>query len=567
MGCKKLDILFLNTVTQAKMNRVLENPYYYLENFEMVLRWVQQRYSDLLTGSELDFIKQFPDQPQVSRALLVRMIMRKGTLFRSSKLRYDEIGSCTIAAQPLLQRGWVNDKPTLTLEQLFALLTKAELQKAFGSALPDKNARKGQQLLALNGKFTEPQSFDGWHPDAAEHVYQLLIMPLCERLRLMFFGNLRQDWSEFVLADLGVYTYETVEFSDLSRAFQTREDVDDYLHLHDCRERFHAGIAAELILDDIPAQPYQNEWLEKRRAKLLFQIAQHFEKNKDWTQALDLYGRSAYAGARLRAIRVLERSEQCQAALELARIAQEAPQDDAEKQQLQRMLPRLLRKLGHARPPKNSSASVQTLALTLPRPQQPCTVEEVARTHLDSLQAPVFYVENTLINALFGLLCWDAIFAALPGAFFHPFQRSPADLHSNDFYARRQQHFDLCLSQLESQQYRQTIERNFKAKAGIQSIFIAWNVLSDELLNLALACIPAVHLKKAFERILLDLASNRSGFPDLIQFWPHEQRYRMIEVKGPGDRLQDNQLRWIDYCAMHDMPVAVCYVRWTQATP
>jgi len=39
----------------------------------------------------------------------------------------------------------------------------------------------------------------------------------------------------------------------------------------------------------------------------------------------------------------------------------------------------------------------------------------------------------------------------------------------------------------------------------------------------------------------------------------------MIEVKGPGDRLQDNQLRWIAYCATHDMPVSVCYLQWEQA--
>ena len=34
-----------------------------------------------------------------------------------------------------------------------------------------------------------------------------MVGDLCERLRLMFFGNLRQDWSEFVLADLGVFKY------------------------------------------------------------------------------------------------------------------------------------------------------------------------------------------------------------------------------------------------------------------------------------------------------------------------------------------------------------------------
>lgn len=63
----------------------------------------------------------------------------------------------------------------------------------------------------------------------------------------------------------------------------------------------------------------------------------------------------------------------------------------------------------------------------------------------------------------------------------------------------------------------------------------------------------------------MDLRENRAGLPDLIQFWPLEQRYRMIEVKGPGDRLQDNQRRWLDYCRSVDIPVTVCHVRWAQA--
>ncbi len=39
----------------------------------------------------------------------------------------------------------------------------------------------------------------------------------------------------------------------------------------------------------------------------------------------------------------------------------------------------------------------------------------------------------------------------------------------------------------------------------------------------------------------------------------------MIEVKGPGDRLQDNQVRWLEYCARHQVPVAVCYLAWSAA--
>jgi hypothetical protein len=37
----------------------------------------------------------------------------------------------------------------------------------------------------------------------------------------------------------------------------------------------------------------------------------------------------------------------------------------------------------------------------------------------------------------------------------------------------------------------------------------------------------------------------------------------LIEVKGPGDRLQDNQIRWLAYCVQHGMPVRVVDVRWT----
>jgi len=191
-------------------------------------------------------------------------------------------------------------------------------------------------------------------------------------------------------------------------------------------------------------------------------------------------------------------------------------------------------------------------------------VESVVRDHLSSDAAPVFYVENTLINSLFGLLCWQVIFSPIPGAFFHPFQRGPADLHSADFFQRRAHQFAACFAELDDDRYRATIRGNFSAKRGIQSPFVAWEYLDENLLGLALDCIPAAHLKKWCERILLDIRTNRTGFPDLIQFWPDERRYSMIEVKGPGDRLQDNQLRWIEYCAAHQMPIVVCYVQWAQ---
>ncbi|NYH16628.1 hypothetical protein GGD41_003856 [Paraburkholderia bryophila] len=226
------------------------------------------------------------------------------------------------------------------------------------------------------------------------------------------------------------------------------------------------------------------------------------------------------------------------------------------------MMPRLRRKLGEPMVRVAAARPVERSTLALPKPDDALPVEYVTRNHLTCEAAPVHYVENALINSLFGLLCWEPVFAALPGAFFHPFQRGPADLHAPDFQARRAGQFAACLAQLDSGVYRETILRHLQSKAGLQSPFVFWGLLTPELVALALDCLPAAHLKLWFERLLRDIRSNRSGLPDLIRFWPAERRYELIEVKGPGDRLQDNQIRWLAYCVEHGMPVRVVDVRW-----
>ena len=64
------------------MRASLPNPFYYLDNFQQVLDWVFQRHGDLLDEAErafvAAFVAAFADLPKASRALLVRMVMRKG---------------------------------------------------------------------------------------------------------------------------------------------------------------------------------------------------------------------------------------------------------------------------------------------------------------------------------------------------------------------------------------------------------------------------------------------------------------------------------------------------------
>ncbi|WP_206957031.1 VRR-NUC domain-containing protein [Trinickia acidisoli] len=548
---------------------------YYLLNFERALAWIAERYDDLLDASERNFLQAFPDLPQPSRALLVRMLMRQGSLFRASRLVYDEIGCPFQAAGPLAVIGWVDADAPLTIDELFAVTTRPELARLFPATGGNKHARKSAWLDALRADHPEPLRYGEWDIDTADRAIRTLFDPLCDRFRLMFFGNLHQDWSEFVLADLGVYQYEAVSFPPSARAFRTRADIDAYLSLQACRaaldtltdaQDIDTLIAAATAIDIDIANP----WLDTRRAKLLFQIGHHAERLARWPTALDAYTRSTWPGARHRRIRVLERDGRSADAFALASHALLEPEGEAECQRVARMMPRLHRAVGHSAARAAGVAGVtreNAIAretLVLPCPDEPFAVEYVARDHLSTDTAPVFYVENALINSLFGLLCWEAVFASVPGAFFHPFQRGPADLHAPDFLTRRVETFARCLSQLDSSAYRFTILRHFEEKAGLQSPFVFWGMLTPELMELALECLPAAHLKLWFTRLLADIRENRSGLPDLVRFLPAQRRYELIEVKGPGDKLQDNQTRWLRYCIAHGMPVRVLDVRWAQ---
>ena len=537
---------------------------YYLRNFHTALNWVGERYADLLNAEELAFLADFQRCEQAAQALLVRMVMRKGEHFRASKLQYAEIGDPIAAARPLLERGWLSDQAALDAEAISALLRKDELLDVLPAAQRHRRLKKPELQALLCEAEPAARCFADWCPDLPEQVLSLTIQGLCDRLRLLFFGNLAQDWSEFVLAELGIYRYESVAISPQSRAFRQREDLQGYLHLYQLRESFAAGAELPPLLTTLDAFASDNPYLLTRHARLRLQIAQHLEQQGDLAAALSLYQGCAQAEASWRRVRILEKNGEFAAAHALAVQLSTASTDAELLQRLYRALPRLTRKLGLPPAQRTPPVVEARIDLQLPMPAQH-SVEFAVREHFQQADAPVYYVENTLLCSLFGLLCWPAIFAPLPGAFFHPFQSGPADLHSGEFKERRAEIFAACFAALDDGSYPAIMRRHFADKYGLQSPFVYWELLDETLLELALLCIPAAHLKVCFERLLDDIRANRAGMPDLIQFYPQQRRYRMIEVKGPGDRLQDNQKRWLAFCALHGLPVEVCYVQWSTA--
>ncbi|WP_372964979.1 VRR-NUC domain-containing protein [Marinobacter sp.] len=554
----------------------VDNPFYYLENMDMLVAWVADHHGDLLTVDEQRRLVAFANLPTGPRALLTRMVMRSGELFRVDKLRYPELPVPEAEALDLLQRdGWLEESPMLNLDDLFRLFTLGELRSVFGFWLQQqgqpKNLSKARMHEVLIEDFRVTKSLEGWFSLSGIEMYSQVVelrdMSLFDRIRLMFFGNLRQSWTDFVLVELGVQRFEPVPFSTGSRAFHHRAEVDSYLQMHRCREQLDEGYAANEVWARIP-DPVDNPWLASRRDRLLLELGRQAERQGNQPLALQAWAASQHREARLKQLRLLERMKRFDEAWAIARQWQTCKLSDAEAQGLVRILKRLAPKVGVPKPETLSAPVLREFTVTLRKPETG-TVEMAALNHLSNDDAPVFYVENTLINALFGLLCWPVIFKPIPGAFFHPFHAGPADLTQENFVTRRQADFDHCFALLTSDVYRERIMETFHAKQGIANPFIAWPVITEELLQLAIDCIPAHHLSTLFRRLLNNIKEHRSGFPDLIRFIPNaaspEQRYEMIEVKGPGDRLQDHQRRWLSYFDQQGIPASVCYVRWQQA--
>ena len=254
------------SVSTPQLTDRLPAQFYYLDHFHTALSWLEERYGDLLSPAESEFIAEFLRLPRASQALLVRLIMRRGQRFRATKINYPEIGPIDAAIGALIELRWIDPHGLLSMDDLVKLITRAELAEIF-TDLPAGLAKTEMHAL-LRERYTEARAFEEWRGNVNERVYWVTIAPLCTQLRILFFGNFRQEWSEFVLADLGVFKYEAVPFSKDSRPFGTRCDIESFYALYECRRRLHEEEPLQEVLAQVPKVSLQHEWLEGRRAKL-----------------------------------------------------------------------------------------------------------------------------------------------------------------------------------------------------------------------------------------------------------------------------------------------------------
>ncbi|KAL4077221.1 VRR-NUC domain-containing protein [Scleroderma yunnanense] len=190
------------------------------------------------------------------------------------------------------------------------------------------------------------------------------------------------------------------------------------------------------------------------------------------------------------------------------------------------------------------------------------TVEMLALQRYEGQGYKGIHCEARIIAMLFGLLFWDIIFAPIPGAFETPYQTAPLDIAEDSFYHSRKDLMETRLSEIQNGEAADIISRVDCTHRASETwcVGVQWDLVSSEDLVDIVKCIGGEALSVICRVLCEDYAVRMSGGPDLFLWNTEECTCKFVEVKGPGDTLQENQKVWIDILLRAPVPVEICRV-------
>jgi hypothetical protein len=540
---------------------------YYLDNVQTLFAHVSRVYADIIDDETLAFLRNFGRLETDARKLCIRLLNRRHDRFRRGKLDYPEIADLDAALAALAAAGFVEVDGEIDAAELLPLFTRAELLAFADDAAEFRKLRRPELEAAL---------LDGANADyfqrlrASDRLIHLLHGDQYLRCQMLFFGNLNQSMTDFVLRDLGLYQYESYTIDADHRPYRDAVEIEQhwlaYLaeSLFELIDRDDPAALLELCAsmpDDI--EPRSPAW--RRGERLRYEIARQLERLGEFDSALELYRQCALPPSRERIARIFDRRGEHRRAFDICAQIATDPFDESELQFAASFGSRLARRHGFDTPPPIAEINQQHQPEIIDFELEPHdSVELAVAAHLDARAAGerCFYLENHLFTGVLGLLIWDAVFAPLPGAFFNPFQYRPSDFYDHDFCDNRREQLQATWDSLrDNDDILHLVKSRWRRKHGLMNPLVNWQYLDLEVIELALERIDHAHWRAIFERILADLRNNRADFPRLLHF-PVAGGYCLVEVKGPGDSLQKNQLRWMQYFARHGIPHRLARVTW-----
>ncbi|XP_052017383.1 fanconi-associated nuclease 1 [Apodemus sylvaticus] len=195
-----------------------------------------------------------------------------------------------------------------------------------------------------------------------------------------------------------------------------------------------------------------------------------------------------------------------------------------------------------------------------------CSVEELA---LDYYRQSGFdqgiHGEGSTFSTLCGLLLWDIIFMdGIPDVFRNAYQASPLDLLTDSFFSSREQALEARLQLIHSapaESLRAWVTEAWQAQQGRVASLVSWDRFTSlQQVQDLVSCLGGAVLSGVCRRLAADFRHCRGGLPDLVVWNSQSHHCKLVEVKGPSDRLSCKQMIWLDELQKLGADVEVCHV-------
>ena len=534
------------------------DPVYYLDDFAQVIAGVRARYGFLLNDAERLHLASLDRLSTPARMLYARLVNRRGPCFRVARLHYPEIGALDRPLGELLAQGLIEPcdarlQPEAR-QRLYACFTHAELKASLRPHAPAA-ARKD----ALLGWLSSWDGGDAWLA-AFLREHDVVRIPTRDPwpfLRFLFFGDLRDNLSDFVTRALGHIVTETIEPARLTAHFQNRRAADDAYRMAVLYAEFRARRdlqPATAIVAWWQAQAVERNALSAGAAvvdRLVDRLGRLLERAGETAAALALYATSPVAPARERRARLLIKLGRRNEAVSVLHAMAENPCHAEEAYAARHLLARL-DKTSRRSEARHYQQASDCLVIDYANGG----VEAAVLAHYRAAGWDGVHSENWLWNAAFGLLLWDVIYDPAIGVFHSPLQFAPSDLHEPEFYERRRPAIEARLAILADPAAAHAVMTgHFHAKAGIANPFVYWHEDLPRLLGIMLHRLPPPGLGGVLRRLAHDIKRHSRGLPDLF-LWTDDS-YRFVEIKSENDHLSPHQYQWLRYFAEADIRVSL----------
>lgn len=544
--------------------------YYYWENFNYVLGYVKKHYQNLLSESEIEFVRNFERLSKDSQCLYLRLASRRATWFREEKLKYVEISDISLRLDELKESGFITFASTLETVDLGQILSVFSKQECINVANLLPNFPKfpisisKENLIKLH-KFYGLDTFI-----ALDEISKRLISPIhgihFEFIQFLFFGTKFRDMSEFVIRDLGHRQYMDVNEQDLVPYFQSRKEAVEKWKISLWRTKFYelsknSDSVYELVQswnrDVLPLLQGLSQVAIGSFERALFALGRWLERLELLEMALNIYEPSLSGLSFERRVRILFKLRRLEEAIILANVGLELAKSPKElhffedfilKQQSKRYV-------------KVVTQSLKSSSTLMIEQRWKGKVELGVINYYKNLGYSAYFTENHLWKNLLGLLCWDLIFDQKQIGIHHPFQWAPSHYLTDAFTIGKEKDFEEKISIMASvylfKAHALQIIANHKGKS---NPLIDWYTLDVALILELLKRVPLDSLATVLRYFWSHLSTHAKGFPDLFIF--NQSEYQFIEVKSPTDHLSAIQYFWHDFLIKAGVNTKLMRIVW-----